>query len=87
MPRRSPGSDGLVVYGSECVFPCFLLLRFATLENSGLLFYNGRFNEKHDFIALEIKEGQVVLKYSTGTKTLQCFANTHVNDLILVHCL
>lgn len=41
---------------------------FATLENSGLLFYNGRFNEKHDFIALEIQEGQVVLKYSTGTK-------------------
>lgn len=41
--------------------------RFATLENSGLLFYNGRFNEKHDFIALEIQEGQVVLKYSTGT--------------------
>lgn len=41
--------------------------RFATLENSGLLFYNGRFNEKHDFIALEIQEEQVVLKYSTGT--------------------
>lgn len=40
---------------------------FATLENTGLLFYNGRFNEKHDFIALEIQEGQVVLKYSTGT--------------------
>ena len=40
---------------------------FATMENSGLLFYNGRFNEKHDFIALEIQEGQVVLKYSTGT--------------------
>lgn len=41
--------------------------RFATLESSGLLFYNGRFNEKHDFITLEIQEGQVVLKYSTGT--------------------
>lgn len=40
---------------------------FATLETSGLLFYNGRFNEKHDFIALELQEGQVVLKYSTGT--------------------
>lgn len=47
---------------SVCVFSSF-----ATLENSGLLFYNGRFNEKHDFIALEIQEGQVVLKYSTGT--------------------
>lgn len=44
--------------------------RFATLENSGLLFYNGRFNEKHDFIALEIQEGQVVFKYSTGIVSL-----------------
>lgn len=43
-----------------------LVYRFATLENSGLLFYNGRFNEKHDFLALEILDGQVVLKYSTG---------------------
>lgn len=41
---------------------------FATMENSGLLLYNGRFNEKHDFIALEIQEGQIVLKYSTGTR-------------------
>jgi len=46
---------------------CVPFSSFATLENSGLLFYNGRFNEKHDFIALEIQEGQVVLKYSTGT--------------------
>lgn len=64
-----------VIFDSKCVFLCSLLLRFATLENSGLLFYNGRFNEKHDFIALEVQEGQVVLKYSTGTKTLECFAN------------
>lgn len=47
------------------MFLCFY--SFATLENSGLLFYNGRFNEKHDFITLEIQDGQVVLKYSTGT--------------------
>lgn len=52
-------------YERACL--CRLLRRFATLENSGLLFYNGRFNEKHDFMALEIQEGQVVLKYSTGT--------------------
>ncbi|KAK1801130.1 hypothetical protein P4O66_022831 [Electrophorus voltai] len=44
---------------------------FATLESSGLLFYNGRFNEKHDFLALEILEGQVVLKYSTGESSTQ----------------
>lgn len=68
---RCAGSDGFVFSGSECAFLCSLLRRFATLENSGLLFYNGRFNEKHDFIALEIQEGQVVLKYSTGTKALE----------------
>uniref|UniRef100_A0A671YU77 Cadherin EGF LAG seven-pass G-type receptor 3 n=1 Tax=Sparus aurata TaxID=8175 RepID=A0A671YU77_SPAAU len=48
-----------------------LSISFATLESSGLLFYNGRFNEKHDFIALEIQEGQVVLKYSTGESSTQ----------------
>ncbi|KAG9483442.1 hypothetical protein GDO78_009389 [Eleutherodactylus coqui] len=40
--------------------------RFATREKNGLLFYNGRLNEKHDFIAVEINDGQVQLKYSTG---------------------
>uniref|UniRef100_A0AAQ5WYN7 Cadherin, EGF LAG seven-pass G-type receptor 3 n=1 Tax=Amphiprion ocellaris TaxID=80972 RepID=A0AAQ5WYN7_AMPOC len=48
-----------------------LSISFATLESSGLLFYNGRFNEKHDFIALEIQEGQVVFKYSTGESSTQ----------------
>lgn len=48
-----------------------VLSSFATLEKSGLLFYNGRFNEKHDFIALEIQQGQVVFKYSTGTSSGQ----------------
>ncbi|XP_071331336.1 cadherin EGF LAG seven-pass G-type receptor 3 isoform X3 [Trachinotus anak] len=52
-------------------FHLSISLTFATLENSGLLFYNGRFNEKHDFIALEIQEGQVVLKYSTGESSTQ----------------
>lgn len=45
-----------------------MFCRFATLESNGLLFYNGRFNEKHDFLALEILNGQMVLKYSTGKK-------------------
>lgn len=54
---------------SNC-FSALMLSSFATLESSGLLFYNGRFNEKHDFIALEIQDGQVVLKYSTGITTL-----------------
>ncbi|RVE70247.1 hypothetical protein OJAV_G00063040 [Oryzias javanicus] len=52
-------------------FHLSISLTFATLESSGLLFYNGRFNEKHDFIALEIEDGQVVFKYSTGESSTQ----------------
>lgn len=57
-------------YGSRIhialnVFPC-LFLRFATREPNGLLLYNGRFNEKHDFIAMEIIEEQIQLTYSAG---------------------
>lgn len=50
-------------------FPC-VLLRFATREPNGLLLYNGRFNEKHDFIAMEIIEEQIQLTYSAGTTVL-----------------
>lgn len=44
--------------------------RFSTVEPSGLLLYNGRLNERHDFLAVEIIQGQVQLKYSTGTPCL-----------------
>lgn len=64
---------------------CSLLRRFATLENSGLLFYNGRFNEKHDFIALEIQEGQVVLKYSTGRRSVSPTTTPTTNITSYVH--
>ena len=37
------------------------------MERNALLFYNGRYNEKHDFIALEIIEGQVQFSFSLGT--------------------
>lgn len=40
--------------------------RFATRERNALLLYNGRFNEKHDFIAVEIIEEQVQLTFSAG---------------------
>uniref|UniRef100_A0A8B9IZB0 Cadherin EGF LAG seven-pass G-type receptor 3 n=1 Tax=Amazona collaria TaxID=241587 RepID=A0A8B9IZB0_9PSIT len=43
-----------------------LTLAFSTVEPSGLLLYNGRLNERHDFLAVEIIQGQVQLKYSTG---------------------
>ncbi|KAG7248372.1 hypothetical protein CRUP_011617, partial [Coryphaenoides rupestris] len=43
---------------------------FATREPNGLLLYNGRFNEKHDFIAMEIINEQIQLTFSAGeTKT------------------
>lgn len=48
-------------YIDQCL-PC----RFATREPNGLLLYNGRFNEKHDFIAMEIISEQIQLTYSAG---------------------
>ena len=45
---------------------CTLFFRFSTQQRNGLLFYNGRFNEKHDFIALEIVDGQVQFSFSLG---------------------
>ncbi|XP_054089368.1 protocadherin-like wing polarity protein stan isoform X2 [Zeugodacus cucurbitae] len=43
-----------------------LKLRFSTVHENGLLLYNGRYNELHDFIALEILEGHVSFSYSLG---------------------
>jgi hypothetical protein len=43
---------------------CF---RFATQSDSGLLLYNGRYNEKHDFIALEIVDGAIHFSFSLGS--------------------
>jgi hypothetical protein len=43
---------------------------FATRERSGLLLYNGRFNQKHDFIALELVDEQVQLTFCTGKQAL-----------------
>lgn len=42
------------------------------MEPSGLLLYNGRLNERHDFLAVEIIQGQVQLKYSTGRLSPAC---------------
>ncbi|XP_041654919.1 cadherin EGF LAG seven-pass G-type receptor 3 [Cheilinus undulatus] len=69
--RSFPPKSFVMFRGLRQRFHLSISLTFATLENSGLLFYNGRFNEKHDFIALEIQDGQVVLKYSTGESSTQ----------------
>ncbi|KAM9342473.1 cadherin EGF LAG seven-pass G-type receptor 3 [Pholidichthys leucotaenia] len=69
--RSFPPKSFVMFRGLRQRFHLSISLTFATLESSGLLFYNGRFNEKHDFIALEIQEGQVVFKYSTGKSSTQ----------------
>ncbi|XP_043823673.1 cadherin EGF LAG seven-pass G-type receptor 1 [Dromiciops gliroides] len=46
-----------------------LSLTFATRERNALLLYNGRFNEKHDFLALEVMEEQIQLTFSAGETT------------------
>lgn len=40
------------------------------MEKEGLLLYNGRFNEKHDFVAMEIIDGQVQMSFSAGLLSL-----------------
>ncbi|KAK2841261.1 hypothetical protein Q7C36_012840 [Tachysurus vachellii] len=69
--RSFPPKSFIMFSGLRQRFHLSISLSFATLKNSGLLIYNGRFNEKHDFLALEILDGQVVLKYSTGESSTQ----------------
>lgn len=52
------------------LLPFCLIDRFATRDRNALLLYNGRFNEKHDFVALEIIDEQVQLTFSAGENTL-----------------
>ncbi|XP_065103163.1 cadherin EGF LAG seven-pass G-type receptor 3 isoform X1 [Paramisgurnus dabryanus] len=69
--RSFPPKSFIMFRGLRQRFHLSVSLSFATLETNGLLFYNGRFNEKHDFLSLEILDGQVVLKYSTGESSTQ----------------
>ncbi|XP_041532693.1 cadherin EGF LAG seven-pass G-type receptor 3 isoform X5 [Microtus oregoni] len=64
--RSFPPSSFVMFRGLRQRFHLTLSLSFATVQPSGLLFYNGRLNEKHDFLALELVAGQVRLTYSTG---------------------
>lgn len=43
-------------------------MKFATVNENGLLLYNGRYNDLHDFIALEIIGGSITFSYSLGDK-------------------
>ncbi|XP_064606055.1 LOW QUALITY PROTEIN: cadherin EGF LAG seven-pass G-type receptor 2-like [Liolophura sinensis] len=68
--------------GSYLTFPSLksrhrftIELKFATWERNGLLFYNGRYNEQHDFIALEIVDSQVQFSFSTGSNVTSVRTN------------
>ncbi|XP_068170748.1 cadherin EGF LAG seven-pass G-type receptor 2 isoform X2 [Antennarius striatus] len=68
--RNFPPQSFLTFKGLRQRFHFTLSLTFATKEPNGLLMYNGRFNEKHDFIAMEIINDQIQLTFSAGeTKT------------------
>ncbi|XP_019732668.1 cadherin EGF LAG seven-pass G-type receptor 1-like isoform X3 [Hippocampus comes] len=68
--RSFPGQSFVTFRGLRQRFHFTVSLMFATRERNALLLYNGRFNEKHDFIALEIVDEQIQLTFSGGeTKT------------------
>uniref|UniRef100_A0A3Q3JZ56 Cadherin EGF LAG seven-pass G-type receptor 2 n=1 Tax=Monopterus albus TaxID=43700 RepID=A0A3Q3JZ56_MONAL len=68
--RNFPPHSFLTFKGLRQRFHFTLSLTFATKEPNGLLLYNGRFNEKHDFIAMEIINEQIQVTFSAGeTKT------------------
>ncbi|XP_029019747.1 cadherin EGF LAG seven-pass G-type receptor 1 isoform X4 [Betta splendens] len=68
--RGFPGQSFVTFRGLRQRFHFTVAFTFATKERNALLLYNGRFNEKHDFIALEIVNEQIQLTFSGGeTKT------------------
>ncbi|NXI34695.1 CELR2 protein, partial [Galbula dea] len=80
--RSFPPRSFLTFRGLRQRFHFTLALTFATKERDGLLLYNGRFNERHDFVALEIVEEQVQLTFSAGeaTTTVSPFVPGGVSD-------
>lgn len=58
----------------------FHCVRFVTRDRDALLLYNGRFNHRHDFIALEIVSEQVQLSFSAGKTLLRL---RHSSDCLL----
>ncbi|NXD15619.1 CELR2 protein, partial [Nothocercus nigrocapillus] len=65
--RSFPPGSFVTFRGLRQRFHFTLALTFATKERDGLLLYNGRFNEKHDFVALEVVGEQVQFTFSAGT--------------------
>ncbi|XP_063783179.1 cadherin EGF LAG seven-pass G-type receptor 1 isoform X1 [Pseudophryne corroboree] len=67
--RSFPPQSFITFKGLRQRFHFTVSLMFATRERNALILYNGRFNEKHDFIALEIIEEQIQLTFSAGEST------------------
>uniref|UniRef100_A0A8C2YUI9 Cadherin EGF LAG seven-pass G-type receptor 1 n=1 Tax=Chinchilla lanigera TaxID=34839 RepID=A0A8C2YUI9_CHILA len=67
--RSFPPESFVTFRGLRQRFHFTVSLAFATQERDALLLYNGRFNEKHDFIALEVVGEQVQLTFSAGETT------------------
>uniref|UniRef100_H0VPZ8 Cadherin EGF LAG seven-pass G-type receptor 1 n=1 Tax=Cavia porcellus TaxID=10141 RepID=H0VPZ8_CAVPO len=67
--RSFPPESFVTFRGLRQRFHFTVSLQFATQEPNALLLYNGRFNEKHDFIALEVVGEQVQLTFSAGETT------------------
>ncbi|MBZ3888634.1 Cadherin EGF LAG seven-pass G-type receptor 2 [Sciurus carolinensis] len=80
--RSFPARSFITFRGLRQRFHFTLALSFATKERNGLLLYNGRFNEKHDFVALEVIQEQVQLTFSAGesTTTVSPFVPGGVSD-------
>ncbi|XP_061571275.1 cadherin EGF LAG seven-pass G-type receptor 1 isoform X2 [Cololabis saira] len=66
--RSFPGQSFITFRGLRQRFHFTVSFMFATRERNALLLYNGRFNEKHDFIALEIIDEQIQLTFSGGER-------------------
>ncbi|KAF4091142.1 hypothetical protein AMELA_G00033680 [Ameiurus melas] len=64
--RSFPGNAFVTFRGLRQRFHFTLSFMFATRERNALLLYNGRFNEKHDFVAVEIVNEQIQLTFSAG---------------------
>uniref|UniRef100_A0A8C2T9U6 Cadherin EGF LAG seven-pass G-type receptor 2 n=1 Tax=Coturnix japonica TaxID=93934 RepID=A0A8C2T9U6_COTJA len=80
--RSFPPRSFITFRGLRQRFHFTLTLTFATKERDALLLYNGRFNEKHDFVALEIVQEQIQLTFSAGetTTTVAPFVPGGVSD-------
>uniref|UniRef100_A0A8B9TPG7 Cadherin EGF LAG seven-pass G-type receptor 2 n=1 Tax=Anas platyrhynchos TaxID=8839 RepID=A0A8B9TPG7_ANAPL len=80
--RSFPPRSFVTFRGLRQRFHFTLALTFATKERDALLLYNGRFNEKHDFVALEIVREQIQLTFSAGetTTTVSPFVPGGVSD-------